>query len=149
MILNINSAELHTGATLVAMLIAKLFKFDFESQDEYLQQSSYHDEGKNYCCVYGYSSQKDVEKLEEAMSLLQKTCGELLNGSKTDPKKTFGWIQCPRWTFKNTITLNIKFKCARWDALNALELDDAKWEEWLQKLELSTDSADSDDDADY
>lgn len=149
MILNINTTDNHTGATLLAMLIAKLFKFDFESQDEYLQQSSYHDEGKNYCCVYGYSSVKDVQTLEDSMQLIQKTCGELLGGTKTDPRKGFGWIQSPRWTFKNAITLNIKFKCSRWDELNALELDEQQWNDWLAKLELDANTTDVDDDADY
>lgn len=148
MILNINTTDNHTGATLIALLISKLFKWDFEGTDEYLQQSSYHDE-KNYCCVYGYSSVKDVETLDNAMHLIQKTCGELLGGTKTDPKKTFGWIQTPRWTFKNAITLNIKFKCMRWEALEALELDDQQWSDWLTKLELDANTGEPDDDADY
>lgn len=148
MILNINDCEKHTGATLIALLIAKLFKFDFESQDEFLKESTYHDE-KNYCCVYAYSSVKDVKVLDDAMHLIQKTCGELLNGSKTDPKKTFGWIQTPRWTFKNAITLNIKFKCVRWEALETLELDEQQWSDWLAKLELDANTDEPDDDADY
>lgn len=149
MILNINDTENHTGAVLIALLIAKLFHFDFEGSDECLQQSSYHDEGKNYCCVYGYSTVKDVATLESAMVLIQKTCGELLGGTRTDPKKSFGWINAPRWTFKNAITLNIKFKCTRWDELNALELDEQQWTDWLAKLELDANTGEPDDDADY
>ena len=148
MILNISTTENHVGTTLIAMLIAKLFRWDLEDQDEALQQSSYHDE-KGYCCVYGYTSVRDVQTLEKAMVQIQETCGQLLGGTRTDPKKSFGWLVKPKWTYKSVSTLNIKFKCTRWEELEQVELDDTQWNDWLAKLELDANTGEPDDDADY
>ena len=148
MILNISTTENHVGTTLIAMLIAKLFRWDLEDQDEALQQSSYHDE-KGYCCVYGYTSVRDVQTLEKAMVQIQETCGQLLGGTRTDPKKSFGWLVKPKWTYKSVSTLNIKFKCTRWEELEQVELDDTQWTDWLAKLELDANTGEPDDDADY
>lgn len=148
MILNINDTETHNGATLIAMLIAKVFKWDFESSEEELKESSYDDVGTAYCAVYGYTGVKDTEKLEAAMKTIQDTCGKLLGGTKTDPKKSFGWSRKPKWTFKNVSPISIKFKCSRWEELLKLELDDETWKKYIQELELDN-SVSADDDSDY
>lgn len=148
MILNINDTETHNAATLIAMLIAKLFKWDFEGSEEELKESSYDDVGNLYCAVYGYTSVKDTEKLEEAMKAIQDTCSKLLGGTKLDPKKSFGWSRKPKWTFKNVSPVSIKFKCSRWEELLKLELDDETWKKYIQELELDN-SVSANDDSDY
>lgn len=148
MILNINDTETHNAATLIAMLIAKLFKLDFEGSDEALKESSYDDVGSNYCAVYSYTSVKDVEKLEEAMKQVQDTCSKLLNGTKLDPKKSFGWSRKPKWTYRNTAPISIKFKCSRWEELMNLELSDEDWKKYLTELGLDNTTS-ANDDSDY
>lgn len=148
MILNINDTETHNAATLIAMLIAKVFKWDFEGSEEELKESSYDDVGNLYCAVYGYSSVKNVEDLESAMKTIQETCGKLLGGTKTDPKKSFGWSRKPKWTFKNASPVSIKFKCSRWEELLNLELDDDTWNKYIADLGLDN-TVNDDDDSGY
>lgn len=148
MILNINDTETHNGATVIALLLAKLFKLDFESSDEELKESSYDDVGTAYCAIYGYTSVKDTEKLEEAMKQIQDTCSKLLGGTKVDPKKGFGWTKKPKWTYKNVAPISIKFKCSRWEELMNLELSDEDWNKYLAELELNN-SVSTEDDSDY
>lgn len=148
MILNINTTEIHNGATLVALLIAKVFKLDFEGDSECLNESTYDKVDDNYCAVYSYTSIKEVKSLESAMGQIQALCSKLLNGTKTDPKKSFGWTRKPRWSYKNAVPINVKFKCSRWEELLELELSDEDWKKYLQEYELNADTT-VEDDSDY
>lgn len=149
MILNINSAELHTGATLVAMLISKVFKLDFESDTENVNESSYDKVDDAYCAVYAYSGIKDVKVLEEGMTQIQNLCSKLLGGTKVDPRKSFGWTRKPKWSFKNAVPINFKFKCSRWEQLQSLELEEDAWNAYLNEFGLTADTALDEDDSDY